>query len=440
MSFSFPVGAPAFFWEFLSSPASCKIGSMATYVISDIHGALDEFVRMLDKIDFHCDGSDELYLLGDYCDWGAHPIETLQYVKEMDDDYPFVHPLIGNHEWMFLETLDAEKRGARGMDEVENNWFFNNRGLTTYTEYLKLSEEERREIEEWMRALPYSLRAEVNGTSYLMSHAYPYFEDVKTSAEEDARRKVDAVWRRLMIREDPFGSYEGGRHYDCFICGHTITEFYFYKLRFEHNWPVRKPDPSVRNRIFFGEKFIDIDCGAKCLSCREDPSPSLRRGALRGQLGCLRLDDRYEFYVHPVKHRIPGTREDMSRKQPTLTWPRFDIEPKVTLPGIRPSEMGIPDIDFDALKKPEMKMPEIHFHQMSFEDLKDTLTGRKPGNGGNMESHSGSAAGRSSEESRTSLNPDTAAERTPDENGGGYEEGPAGGASGQNGQETGREN
>ena len=121
---------------------------MATYVISDIHGALDEFVRMLDKIDFHFDGSDELYLLGDYCDWGAHPIETLQYVKEMDDDYPFVHPLIGNHEWMFLETLDAEKRGARGMDEVENNWFFNNRGLTTYTEYLKLSEEERREIEE----------------------------------------------------------------------------------------------------------------------------------------------------------------------------------------------------------------------------------------------------------------------------------------------------
>ena len=347
---------------------------MATYVISDIHGALDEFVRMLDKIDFHFDGSDELYLLGDYCDWGAHPIETLQYVKEMDDDYPFVHPLIGNHEWMFLETLDAEKRGARGMDEVENNWFFNNRGLTTYTEYLKLSEEERREIEEWMRALPYSLRAEVNGTSYLMSHAYPYFEDVKTSAEEDARRKVDAVWRRLMIREDPFGSYEGGRHYDCFICGHTITEFYFYKLRFERGWPVRKPDPSVRNRIFRGEQFIDIDCGAKCMSCAEDPSAALRRGAGRAQLACLRLDDMHEFYQHPVKHRIP----QFDLQDPTKPFARLaELEPKMTLPGIRPSEMVLPEIDLSDLKFPEAHLPKVKFHQMTLDDLR-AMVGLRP--------------------------------------------------------------
>lgn len=319
---------------------------------------------MLDKIDFHYDGSDELFLLGDYCDWGERPIETLQYVKEMDGDYRFVHPLIGNHEWMFLETLDAEKRGARGMDDVENNWFFNNRGLRTFTEFLKLSEDERKEIEEWMRALPFSCTAEVNGKTYLMSHAYPYFPDQVKNEAEDARHKVDAVWRRLMIREDPFGGYEGDKRYDCFICGHTITEFYFYKLRFEHDWPVRKPDPSVRNRIFFGEKFIDIDCGAKCISCKEDPSPSLRRGAARGQLGCLRLGDNHEYYVHPVKHRIPGIKMDEKHKQPTLTWQGIDFEPKVTLPGIKPTEMNIPDINFAALRH-----SDIHFHQMTLEEV-----------------------------------------------------------------------
>ena len=46
------------------------IDVMATYAISDIHGAYDEFQRLLDKIRFQYDGSDSLYLLGDYGDWG----------------------------------------------------------------------------------------------------------------------------------------------------------------------------------------------------------------------------------------------------------------------------------------------------------------------------------------------------------------------------------
>ena len=94
---------------------------MATYVISDIHGALTEFRNLLEKIDFHYDG--RLYLLGDYCDWGTDPIGTLQLVKEMDEEYPFVHCLIGNHEWMFLETIAAEARGARGMDSADISVF-----------------------------------------------------------------------------------------------------------------------------------------------------------------------------------------------------------------------------------------------------------------------------------------------------------------------------
>ena len=254
---------------------SCTIEPMATYVISDIHGALTEFRNLLEKIDFHYDGRDALYLLGDYCDWGTDPIGTLQLVKEMDEEYPFVH------------------------------W-------------------EQREISVWMAALPYSAQVTVNGVSYLLSHAYPYFDDVQCSPEEDVRRKTDAVWRRLMIRENPFAGYTGSRHYDRFICGHTITEFYFYKLRFERGWPVRKPDPSVRNRIFRGERFIDIDCGAKCMSCAEDPSAALRRGAGRAQLACLRLDDMHEFYQHPVKHRIP----QFDLQDPTKPFARLaELEP-----------------------------------------------------------------------------------------------------------------
>ena len=43
---------------------------MSTYVISDIHGQLYAFKKMLNKIDFKFDGTDELHILGDMVDWG----------------------------------------------------------------------------------------------------------------------------------------------------------------------------------------------------------------------------------------------------------------------------------------------------------------------------------------------------------------------------------
>jgi len=43
---------------------------MSTYVISDIHGELDAFKEMLEKINFKYDGTDELHIIGDMVDWG----------------------------------------------------------------------------------------------------------------------------------------------------------------------------------------------------------------------------------------------------------------------------------------------------------------------------------------------------------------------------------
>ena len=42
---------------------------MATYVMSDIHGQLNSFHSMIDKIGLDKE-KDTLYLLGDYVDWG----------------------------------------------------------------------------------------------------------------------------------------------------------------------------------------------------------------------------------------------------------------------------------------------------------------------------------------------------------------------------------
>jgi len=100
-----------------------------------------------------------------------------------------------------------------------------------------------------------------------------------------------------MLREDPFAEYTGEQVYHCLICGHTITNYFFDLMKAEKNWPFRKPRTTKRNRIFYGEKYVILDCGAKLLSCGEDEDPRIRKASERAQLACLRLEDAEEFYV-----------------------------------------------------------------------------------------------------------------------------------------------
>ena len=48
-----------------------------TYVMSDLHGAFNRYIAMLEKIDFGAD--DELYVIGDVVDRGAEPITLEEF-------------------------------------------------------------------------------------------------------------------------------------------------------------------------------------------------------------------------------------------------------------------------------------------------------------------------------------------------------------------------
>ena len=152
-------------------------------------------------------------------------------------------------------------------------------------------------IRRWIEGLPYSFDVTDGEKHYMLAHAYPYYYDREPNPRLERYRRSDAVWRRLILREDPFAEYRGEKHYHCLICGHTITDYYFVRMKADKTWPFRKPRATKRNRIFYGEKFVDLDCGAKLLSCGEDESPQLRKAAERAQLACLRLEDAEEFYV-----------------------------------------------------------------------------------------------------------------------------------------------
>ena len=69
------------------------------YAISDIHGAYDKYIKMLEKIKFNDD--DTLYVIGDVIDRGKDSIKILQDMMNRAN----VFPILGNHEIMALSVL-----------------------------------------------------------------------------------------------------------------------------------------------------------------------------------------------------------------------------------------------------------------------------------------------------------------------------------------------
>ena len=78
---------------------------MSTYVISDIHGCYDEFIKMLDKI--HLSENDKLYLAGDYIDRGKDSLAMLRWLENCSAN---VFPIKGNHDVGFAENVNFMKR------------------------------------------------------------------------------------------------------------------------------------------------------------------------------------------------------------------------------------------------------------------------------------------------------------------------------------------
>ncbi|MCR5774219.1 MAG: metallophosphoesterase [Lachnospiraceae bacterium] len=251
---------------------------MSTYVISDIHGALEPFQELLSTIEFDADSEkDELYLLGDYADWGKQSIETLGYIMDLDQS-PHVHCIMGNHDLMFLQAIESYKLGA----SPDMNWYGNNKGYTTWDNYLRLSESNKEAIHDWLYSLDFAVDVRVGEKLYMAAHAYPYFG--KRGKLGQIYTQSKAVWQRARYDEDPFIHYHGRKKYDALIIGHTPTAFYYYSRT------GRIDDGAYR--IFFGKKIIAIDCGAKLFD-HPDMGPEYDKV----RLGALRLEDEKCFYV-----------------------------------------------------------------------------------------------------------------------------------------------
>jgi len=80
-----------------------------TLVMSDIHGELEMFERLLSDVKYDPD-QDQLILLGDYVDRGPNSRKVLDKVIELKAEGALV--LKGNHEDLMIKALTTNEERA----------------------------------------------------------------------------------------------------------------------------------------------------------------------------------------------------------------------------------------------------------------------------------------------------------------------------------------
>ena len=90
------------------------------YALTDIHGHLDILKETMKMVDLSADN--KLIFLGDYIDRGPASKETLEYVYNLQKQYPEkIVALKGNHEDMFLDWLYDQGNIAYLQSDVDLN-------------------------------------------------------------------------------------------------------------------------------------------------------------------------------------------------------------------------------------------------------------------------------------------------------------------------------
>lgn len=227
------------------------------YVISDLHGRYDLFLRLLEMIRFN--EADTLFFLGDAVDRGPDGVTILQDIMKRGN----VVMLLGNHEDMFYRAIRNHETKLSILDRSAArrsfaNWTERNGGLVTWEAYLALPKDRQHAIRNYISHLPLCRDLTVNGRRFLLVHA-GVGDYVPDKRPEDCE-PMDMIWTRM----DYAKAYYEDRY---LVTGHTPTVLI---------------DPNCKGRIFHGNNHIVVDCGA----------------VFFGTLGCLCLDTMKEYYVN----------------------------------------------------------------------------------------------------------------------------------------------
>ncbi len=247
---------------------------MAVYAVSDIHGYYDLFLKGLSEI--HFSEGDFLWCLGDMIDRGPDGIRLLEHIMNHDN----MDLLIGNHELMFLNSVDESGKAiSNGKDAYL--WLDANGGETTFYQYKKLAENDRNKLLDWLRKRFVVRRENIGEYSYCLPHSFynPRCEN-KRYCELTYRDVWNITWSSIW-RDDPFTkAMDIYSNYDfTFVCGHVPVQ-------------TIRTEQLLGNTVeglssYRHENIVNIDGG-----CAKGNVEKINNGAI-----FLRLNDMTEYVV-----------------------------------------------------------------------------------------------------------------------------------------------
>ena len=255
------------------------------YVMSDIHGCYDEFIKMLEKIDFK--DEDTLYILGDVIDRGPKPLKILDYVIE----HPNIKMLLGNHEHLLLKYFKTMKNKVKGFINKINWIYIYSGGFVTLNQLETLSLEQQEKYINFLDNLSLYQKININNENYILVHAglRPYKKNI---LKKQKKKNLLYIRSKFLLSTYNlpfiviFGHTRIQRIYENYMKKNKQNDFVFknyYVYLFEKIMNIKKKysTKDINVKILKLPNKIAIDCG--CYG--------------GGKLACLRLDDMKEFYV-----------------------------------------------------------------------------------------------------------------------------------------------
>lgn len=116
---------------------------MRRFAISDIHGCFTTYKALLETIQFSKD--DELYLLGDMIDRGPHSKAVMDDVMDMIEQGYKITPIMGNHEWMFFQSIEETIPYCWDYRRFQN--WMKNGGVTTLMNFGYQREDDLKQLD-----------------------------------------------------------------------------------------------------------------------------------------------------------------------------------------------------------------------------------------------------------------------------------------------------
>lgn len=220
-----------------------------TYVVANMHGALDKYKALLKTI--HFSKKDVLYVLGDTADYGADAAALLTELSMCEN----VYPIAGEHDFLALRMLTGFDKMLKdgSMPDAEfaaemTAWAADG-GAATLEGFRALDADMREGLLDYLSEFSLYEEVEAGGKEYVLVHA--------GICDFDAARSLDEYEPESFFSVPDCEQYYSDR---VVIVGHA---------------------PTASGKIEKQGNLIRIDCGAKD----------------GGSLGCFCLETGEEFYV-----------------------------------------------------------------------------------------------------------------------------------------------